>query len=160
MTVMNVRRIALFILLMLAGIASLVYGLLFHAVAVEEEKQREISIAVPTLPGMEQPPFERRGNVEAQPPAAEPGAGDGDPFRTPPPDGSPQGDAENPFASRPMPPGLPGMKLVKDVEKYVEVGQEPEWVIVREVTVGGVVRLANGQLKRTYSGKAPSLCPT
>ena len=52
------------------------------------------------------------------------------------------------------------MRLEKVTEKYVESSEEPEWAIIREVTIGGVVRLANGHLKRTYSGKPPALCPS
>ena len=38
------------ILLLLGGLGSLLYGGLFHAVTVEEEKERQISIPVPGLP--------------------------------------------------------------------------------------------------------------
>ena len=38
--------------------------------------------------------------------------------------------------------------------------EEPEPALIREVSIGGVTRLASGELRRTYSGKAPSLCPT
>jgi hypothetical protein len=61
-------------------------------------------------------------------------------------------------------PGAAGepdaMKMQKMIEKYRVTREEPEWIIVRDAAVGGVERLANGRLKRTYSGKAPSLCPT
>ncbi len=36
--------------------------------------------------------------------------------------------------------------------------QEP--AVIRDVTVGGLVRLDSGAIKRTYSGKPPSACPT
>ncbi len=35
---------------------------------------------------------------------------------------------------------------------------EPD--LIRDVTVGGVARLDSGELKRTYMGRPPSLCPT
>ncbi len=35
-----------------------------------------------------------------------------------------------------------------------------EPAIIRDVTVGGLVRLDSGAIKRTYSGKPPSACPT
>lgn len=35
---------------------------------------------------------------------------------------------------------------------------EPE--IISDTTVGGVSRVGSGQIKRTYTGKAPSTCPT
>jgi len=37
---------------------------------------------------------------------------------------------------------------------------ETEPQLIREVTIGGVTRTNTGEVKRTYSGKAPSLCPT
>ena len=40
---------------------------------------------------------------------------------------------------------------------------EREAAMTREVTVGGVILLATGEIKRTYdssSGKGPALCPT
>lgn len=37
--------------------------------------------------------------------------------------------------------------------------EEPETVLVREVTYGGL-RLVEGRLERTYTGKPPSRCPT
>ena len=94
-------------------------------VAVEEEKERQISIMVPTLSGPGESPWEHREEAGAMSP-------------------------ETP----------PGMRLEKVTEKYVESSDEPEWAIIREVTFGGVVRLANGDLKRTYSGKPPALCPS
>jgi hypothetical protein len=43
--------------------------------------------------------------------------------------------------------------------RVVGIGQtEPE--IVRDITVGGLTRLESGELKRTYTGEAPSLCPS
>jgi hypothetical protein len=35
-----------------------------------------------------------------------------------------------------------------------------EPAIIRDATVGGLVRLDSGAIKRTYSGKPPSACPT
>ncbi|NIP23538.1 MAG: hypothetical protein GWN67_05335 [Phycisphaerae bacterium] len=35
-----------------------------------------------------------------------------------------------------------------------------EPAVIRDVTVGGLVRLDSGAIKRTYSGKPPSACPT
>jgi hypothetical protein len=71
----------------------------------------------------------------------------------------PPEEAAGPEASE-APPAPPGMKFETVTEKYVETLEEPEPTIVREVTVGGVALLANGHLKRTYSGKPPALCPT
>ncbi len=79
----------------------------------------------------------------------------------------------------PLPPGpalggslLPGMPLggpsvikrtVTEIDLVSLIISEPE--ATRDVTVGGLERLASGenagQLKRTYSGsKGPALCPT
>ena len=38
--------------------------------------------------------------------------------------------------------------------------QLPEPAFTRDVTVGGIIRLATGELRRTYAGEAPSQCPT
>jgi len=35
-----------------------------------------------------------------------------------------------------------------------------EPTIIRDATVGGLVRLDSGAIRRTYSGKPPSACPT
>jgi hypothetical protein len=115
------------ILLLLGGVGSLVYGSLFHVVAVEEDKEREISIMVPAMSG---------------------------------PGEAPEENPQNPFEDHAALLVPPGMRLQKVTEKYVESSEDPEWAIVREVTFGGVVRLANGDLKRTYSGKPPALCPS
>jgi hypothetical protein len=153
---MNLMRIIAWIVLMLAGLGSVLYGSLCHVTAVEEEKEREVSIMVPTMSGMEQPPAEQPGNESPMPPEGD----EANPFHTPGNEAQ-QGNSENPFERPPpLPPPMPGMKMEKVTEKYVELSEEPEWTIVREVTIGGVVRLANGQLKRTYSGKPPALCPS
>jgi hypothetical protein len=157
------RRIGL-ILLLLGGSGSLLYGSLFHKATVDEEGEREVSIAVSALPGLGDAPSEHE-NLPVVPPEERPGAGTGataddvDPFGGPSVGGAAAGTSENPFENSAA-PGLPGVRFEKVKARFVEAREEPEWVIVRDVTVGGVVRLANGQLKRTYSGKAPSLCPT
>jgi len=159
------RKLGL-IFLLLAGSVSLFYGLLFHGTMVEETKQREISIAVSTLSGIGESLPDDRGDSESAPPEETPESKDGansdevDPFRSPSPSKKPAGDSENPFESPADVTSLPGVRYETVSEDYVDVREEPEWVIVREVTVGGVVLLANGQLKRTYSGKPPSLCPS
>jgi hypothetical protein len=155
---MGVKRIVSLILLLLTGIGSILYGSLVHVAAVEEEKQREISVAVPTLFGPGESPFSRREYAEGSP--KEPPSGDVDPFHTPSDDNARPGNQENPFEPPAAPPAPPGMRLETVTEKYVETSEEPEWEIVWEVTFGGVTRMANGQLKRTYSGKPPALCPT
>jgi hypothetical protein len=49
-------------------------------------------------------------------------------------------------------PATPIMELVT-----VEMG---EGDVVFDVTVGGLERVASGELKRTYSGAPPAACPT
>ena len=51
-----------------------------------------------------------------------------------------------------------GKKTVKRTESVTIDQSEPS--LTREVTVGGVALLGSGEIKRTYSGKGPSLCPT
>ena len=87
------------------------------------------------------------------------------PFETGHPAADAQAD-ENPFEPAPPPAGSsagplpPGLVSKKVTERVVLDESKPEWVLVRDVTFGGVARLDNGQLKRTYSGKPPALCPT
>jgi hypothetical protein len=150
------RKVWLILLLVIGG-GSLLYGSLFHTAMVEEEGEREISVPVPVLPGLGDVPPAPAGDVATEPQQQKPGSDDVDPFRTPSADGTPAGNSDNPFEN---PATLPGIKFEKRTEKIVETREEPEWVIVRDATVGGVMRLANGQLKRTYSGKTPALCPT
>ena len=62
-----------------------------------------------------------------------------------------------------FPPGVPRPPLpfpTTVIEKILVATDTSEPRLIREVTFGGVVLLASGQLKRTYSGKPPSLCPT
>jgi hypothetical protein len=157
---MSVTRIITLVFLFLGGLGSILYGSLYHEAMVEVDKTREISIAIPTLTGFGESPSGHGGPSSGmpggQPWGDDPAAGDVDPFRG----GSQQPNAENPFENAAMMPSLPGIKYETVTETYAEAREEPEWAIVRDVTIGGIVRLANGQLKRTYSGKPPSLCPT
>ena len=141
---MQVKRIVTLIFLLAAAAGALLYGSLFHRVTIEVEKQREITIAIPTLL--------EPGDMFFQPQG----------FDVPPgfdgPQGMPPGDGH--MQSPPPPPMMPGIKMETVTEKYVEAQEEPEYAMVFEVTIGGITRLANGQLKRTYSGKPPALCPT
>jgi len=111
-----VRRAVLPALLLIGGLASLIYGAKFHFASVVEERERETTIEVP-------PPF--------LPPFGEASPFGGPPFRK---------------------------EVVK--EKLLVTTAESEPALVREVTIGGVALTPAGALKRTYSGKAPSLCPT
>ncbi len=65
------------------------------------------------------------------------------------------------FGQPPFPGGLPPM--VKKTVKRIDVATivEPEPMLMRELSVGGVARIESGELKRTYSGsKGPALCPS
>ena len=58
-----------------------------------------------------------------------------------------------------MPPRLP--PELQKVKRTIVVGKDaPEMAMIRDVTIGGLVLTEAGELKRTYSGKPPSLCPT
>jgi len=66
-----------------------------------------------------------------------------------------------PFMMQPgafFPPPPPIVETV--IRTDVVTHQVPEPALIREVTFGGVTRADSGDLKRTYSGKPPSLCPT
>jgi hypothetical protein len=154
-------------MLFLAGSYALVYGLFFHRVAFDETKQRDVMIAVPTLgDGGESPPSAPGGDAAAAPsektPPTENGrpSDDVDPFRSPPAGDGHAANSENPFDGPPGVPSVPGFRFKKIKEDYTVVTLDSEWAIVRDVTVGGVMLLPNGHLKRTYSGKPPALCPT
>jgi hypothetical protein len=92
-----------------------------------------------------------------------------DPFQASPAEGpilsEPDPDAGEAPWDGPPAGGLPPFALPEPMFQTVTrvdlvPRDEPEWVIVREVTYGGITRLENGQLKRTYSGQPPALCPT
>jgi hypothetical protein len=182
----NLLRIALPILVLAAGTASLVIGVKYHRTPVAEEKTRIISVvlATPYDAEVDQAPSEQeapgKGTGSPKVPAKGDVVDDRNPFEVPAEKKDPAKRSENPFAPPPQPATslfdalppqqpaaagsdapLPTGVSKKDVEeKYVDVQDEPERVLVREITFGGVVRLANGQLKRTYSGKPPALCPS
>ena len=37
---------------------------------------------------------------------------------------------------------------------------EPEFSLIREVTIGGIKRDEYGRMRKTYTGKPPQACPT
>lgn len=159
-------RLLFLVFLLLAGSYALVYGLFFHRAILEETKQREVTIGVSTL-GDSGESSPESGNAQAAPPdktppESGPASEDVDPFRSPPADGGPAASSGNPFESPPPHglPNIPGVRLKKITEDYVELVEDSEPAIVRDVTVGGIMLLPNGHLKRTYSGKPPALCPT
>ena len=148
-------------LLFAGGVASLVYGAMYHAVPVERNTLKCQTVPVDHEEYREDPfgaPFP--GMPPSGPAFPDPGMGP-----------SPGGPAFGP------PPGFPGtqcpkVKVIvtqyeqKNVLKPV-VEDEPEPILVFEMTRGGVVLAESGILKRTYgpteSGEEippPSMCPT
>jgi hypothetical protein len=125
------------LVLLAGGIASLVYGIGHHTVPVSQEQEIEIDIAPPPGFGL---------------PSAEPFG--------PPGFGPPGQDFGDPSLAGPPPWMRPPPGLTKVKEKVLVTVEEPEWVLIREVTFGGVTLLSSGVLRRTYSGAPPSLCPT
>jgi len=65
---------------------------------------------------------------------------------------SPAGAPPYPF------PGAPPSDFPPIVNLVTLEESEPR--VILEVTFGGVVRLPTGDIKRTYTGPPPSLCPT
>ena len=123
-------------LLAAAGVVLVIYGAMFHSAPVTEEQVAEVSIVVPT-------PFS----------PGPPGAGQVPPG-TGPPLAGPLG-----FRNQPPFPGPPILR--KTVRRKVLVTKnEFEPVLMRDVTVGGLTLLPSGELRRTYTGQPPSLCPT
>jgi hypothetical protein len=148
-------------LLFVGSVASLVYGAMYHTAPVERNTV-EVQVVQEEHEEMRELPF--GAALPGMPPDAtvfpDPGMG-------PPPGGPPFGP----------PPGFPGAQppkvkviVTQPVEKKVVkpvVENEPEPILVAEVTVGGVVLAESGMLKRTYgpteSGEEiprPTLCPT
>ncbi len=125
------RRAILPLLLLAVGIASIVYGTSHHTEQVFEEQEIEIALAPPPLPS------EMNG---------------------PPGFGGPSEFGGLPGELQPF--GAPPPELQKVKQKVYVGTQEPELALVRDVTIGGLERLASGELRRTYSGAPPSLCPT
>ena len=119
-----VRRAIVPTVLVIGGLASLIYGAMFRSVPVLEEHETKTTIEIP----MDLPP---PGPSGESPQPGGPGFGGPPPFLK---------------------------KEVTRVELVTIVESEP--VLMGEVSVGGVARLESGELKRTYSGKGPALCPS
>jgi hypothetical protein len=141
-----IHRVFVPALLVLAGIASVIYGARFHRTTVveEQETERSIQIDLPFLP--------------FPPPPGFPGGPPSD--NAPRPEGAPPGEEPPPLAG-PSPFGPPPPFLTQVVKEVVQVSlDELEPKLVRDVTIGGLVLLESGKLMRTYSGTPPSLCPS
>jgi hypothetical protein len=72
--------------------------------------------------------------------------------------GGPDGGMEPGF----MPPFMAGPPPELQTVTFFELvsKEEPESQAVFEITIGGLALLETGELRRTYSGAPPSLCPT
>jgi hypothetical protein len=130
------QRAMLPLLVLAVGITALVHGVKNHTTHVFEEREIEITLAPPA-------PFA---------PGIPPGFG-----------GPPGLDMGRGFDGAPgaMPPfGAPPPELQKVKQKIFVGTDESEMAIVRDVTIGGLALLDSGDLRRTYSGQPPSLCPT
>ncbi len=172
--------------LLCLGAGMLVYGSVFHSLTILEEEEIELSIPIPApfAPPVFDDGFQPVDPFDhgMQPPGQDPFAPH-DPFAPmdefdpaegvnpfEPGDGPPDAMEQDPYAGQELPEELPpeepwfpdphGMMYQTITQINLNALIEPEWVLVREVTVGGVARLENGELKRTYSGKPPALCPT
>jgi hypothetical protein len=77
------------------------------------------------------------------------------PFSPPPVPGGPDfgGPGGPPFMAPP-----PVVDVVKRIIRTAK--EEPESRLNVEVSIGGLAINQSGELKRTYAGKAPSLCPS
>ncbi len=180
---MDFKRIMPPMVLLCAGAGMLVYGAVFHTLTILEEEETELSIPIPSPFDQPADPVDRHFHLpggdrfgaidpfhSAVPPDLPPGGEAVDPFD--PGAWPPEAMEADPFAA---PPGQPGeltqaepswfpdphgmmFQTVTRIEWIPRT--EPEWALVREVTFGGVARREDGQLKRTYRGKPPTLCPT
>ena len=159
----------MFLVLLAGGIVAVAYGARRHTVAVvcqaveEREVEEEVTktIQVPNdAPDAEPAPGELPPPAENMPPGETPPAQGQE---TPPSGESPPAQGEQ----------APQAALFKSVKvKVLETTMKPvqvektlsesEPTLIREMTVGGVVRLATGVLHRTYGEgvEPPSLCPT
>ena len=140
------RRLVVPVLLVLGGIVSVIYGDRYHSAEVFETREVKQTIRIPTAFG---PADSISGNS--------PWGVGGAPGQSPAPD-EPGADGGPAF-------------LTQTITRTLQVPKtllEP--TLNRELTVGGVARLGEsdaqslgleaGDLRQTYTGEAPSLCPT
>jgi hypothetical protein len=160
---MVVQRVVLPVAAVLAGVAALVYGAVYHRAPVaqqeieeqvqEEEVSKTIRVPVPVVPG---------GGAGL--------SGWAGPGRNPGPGGEAQpseGAAAADGAEAP-PPGMAfitqTVKVLESVRRSVTVTKihdVPEPAMIFDITVGGIA-WGPGGLRRTYAPgePPPSLCPT
>ncbi len=107
-------------LLILGGLASLIYGARFHYLPVITKEAAKKNIDIPAALSQIPQPFSGAQGFGA--------------------------------------PAQTQKQTVRSMEVVLIKISEP--ALIRDVTVGGVALNKSDKLERTYSGKAPSLCPT
>lgn len=169
------KRILPASLFIVLGSGMLFYGICVHVIPIGVEQEREITVTVPAFGEAAELPLPGTATAAAseEPPPETTTAADDNPFASPATNGGDEAnpfetsaaaaasdESDNPFESPPVAPELFGSVRKTITEKYIQEREEPERAVVRDITVGGIARLANGQLQRTYSGKTPALCPS
>jgi hypothetical protein len=150
----RIRRSAAAMATIVAGLGAGVYGYRSHAIAVVDQYEEAVKIVVPgPMAGKFAP--RTRGSFLPKPGAKSRPGPLGRSF-------PPAGDSEEQgSASRDggpvVPPGFMTKTVLRTVRNTLMLG-EP--VLARDVTVGGVIRVASGELRRTYHGDVPKLCPS
>lgn len=143
------QRIVCPVLLLIAGIGSLVYGTWFHRETILTEQEIEIKIPAPPPEFSTFGPGGPSGFGDPNGPGGFSGPGGfGEPGGGPPPNFGPPPDLNR------------APKTI--VEIIVHETHELEGNIIKEITTGSLVRTETGELKRTYlfGEKPDSLCPT
>jgi hypothetical protein len=129
------RRTIVPAVLFVGGVSMLVYGGRFHITPVVEETVEETTLKIPNPLWFTPIIIEQYGGLGV--------LGE---------DGMPD---PNSALAADYPPETVKKKIKSEVTK-----QESEPALIREVTFGGVVLKESGAIWRTYTGEAPSLCPT
>jgi hypothetical protein len=148
-----IQRVIVPGVLLVGGLASAIYAISRHVIAVVQEHEEEISIPVPTPfgPG----PVGPEGDAfPGGPPQS---------FGPPLAEGGPPGPGprDQPPMVGPPPFWRPPPVFEKLIKKVFITTDEPEPTIIREVSVGGLTLAESGEIKRTYRGnEGPALCPT
>jgi hypothetical protein len=157
-----IKRATLPVLLLFCGGTLVVYGTAFHTVTVVEEQEVEETITIPS-------PFELPPLFPDQPsefPEQPPEFPEPPPFFPEPPpivetvivtlrefkkDSEPRLIRETTIG---------GVAFIREEDKRQEDKRQEDKREEDKLSIFGVTLLASGELKRTYSGEAPSLCPT
>ena len=149
-----ILRSVLPMIVLLAGIAAVVYGAVYHSQPVTEEQEIEITLAPP--PGFGAPPGFGPPMDDGFGSPMDDGFGPpmDDGFGPPMDDGFGDPGMADPF-------GMPAPPFLEKIKETVIITEpESEASLMREVSIGGITLLAEGILRRTYSGDPPLLCPS